>query len=279
MFFDFFSSTFFVKSNAFLENYMQIFLADLSIYADALLGYEFLIFFGVILASLMMVYLFHVFLDKKHSLDKNLLRKTKIPDKPIFDIFEKPYEQGIFSSDKGLRLNKYADEDYFYKPRKLAFEKKQELLDTYLAQLELTDTDLSYDYLVYNLRKLFSKTAYFNLDDMVIKQRLFDLGWSFDEVNNAFQEIRNHAEELIRNSFLIYPNSDIYTIVRKVRSLSTKGFTMEQIYESLGNIGYSQGYIKKIDKKIIALQEIYNNKLALSNRNISLSLSRNIRTA
>ncbi|MFP4112264.1 MAG: hypothetical protein ACLFUO_04645 [Candidatus Woesearchaeota archaeon] len=208
----------------------------------------------------------------------SVFRETRIDEKPLY-IRLKGYDS-ILSYTGLMRgrktISKIRECSYFSLPLLFSEESMKKSIQYYMDDIGLDTPHKNIDFLIHNLKKLFSIIAYYDYSDLKIKQVLLDHGWDFHMVNSSFREIENELDNMIRESFLIYPNSNIYTIIKKIRIISASGFTIKQVLSSLGRFGYSDNFIRKISHNIRLSQKASNFLVHTHFKNINDGLRGNL---
>lgn len=208
-----------------------------------------------------------------------LLSKTRIKEKPMYYRMKESHFPDINLYREFLlrrkNIPKYTHSTYFSQPINLSRDEVCKRIKFYIDDLGLDTAHEKQDYFVYNLKKLLSVIAYYDYNDVELKQMFLDRGWSFHTVNSAFQEIEAELYSLINESFLIFPNDNIYTLIKKVKIIAADGYTLKQIYAVLDNVGYSEDIIKRVQNIIRLTQEANNEALSMQSQNIISRLQRN----
>jgi hypothetical protein len=204
-------------------------------------------------------------LRQRHfSFLKSKLAKTRIDELPLYFQFKNSSHENISLYDEFIKgkksVKKYTSNMYFSLPLRFSKEDVRYNIIRHMNELGLEQAHDDIDFLEYNIRKLFSVIAYYNYDDLELKQMLINQGWDFSAVNYVFQTIDSELREIINESFLVYPNDNVYTVIKKIKIIATQGYTVKNIYSALVDSGYSKSMVNRIDRIIKQTQKV-NNKL------------------
>jgi hypothetical protein len=182
------------------------------------------------------------------------------------------------SHHEGLKklMPKKHENIFVFTNKPLPQQKLHEELDGLFEKCQLNDPHFSVPLLVDALKQLHYHISFHDHSELVIKDRLLEMGWNFNVLNQAFTVIDMDLCNEIAGTYKNLSAMELATAMRSLKELQAKGFTQKKIEKYLLESGEKQSDLEKIRKSIFKVQNLHTKMQMSQERRIRRVLRMNM---
>ncbi len=167
-----------------------------------------------------------------------------------------PYDADVHDAVRHKMPKKF-ENIFVISEKRMNKNETHNMLDELFTDSNLTNPHYCVPTLVESLKSLNYHIAFHDHSEIFIKQRLIDMGWNFNVLNQAFLVIDMEICNEIGGAYFAASHEEIAKSMRTFKELAAKGYTQKKIENYLIDRGFEKSDINKVLSKIYKVQELH----------------------